>query len=145
MRARDLYERDFYEWAVRNAELLRSGRLEEADIEHIAEEIEGMANRDRRELFSRLRVLLVHLLKFQFQPTKRSPSWRRTIRTQRQEIDLVLRSAPSLTDYVRECLPEVYPKALADTADETGLPEATFPATCPYSLDQVLDERFLPG
>ena len=84
--AKDLYDRDFVEWTVRNAELLRAGRLEEADIEHIAEEIEDMGKRQRHELRSRLRILLIHLLKWQAQPERRGPSWIATIGAQRAEI-----------------------------------------------------------
>jgi hypothetical protein len=78
--AKDLYEQDFFEWTVQNAQLLRAGRLEEADLEHIAEEIEDMGRSERRELESRLSVLLSHLLKWRFQPSRRGRSWQATIR-----------------------------------------------------------------
>src|SRR5215472_16561668 len=94
--ARELYDRDFFEWTQCNAALLRAGRFDHADIEHIAEELEGMGKRDQRELESRLQVLLMHLLKWKYQPAKRSSSWEGTIDTQRDEIGRLLRQAPSL-------------------------------------------------
>ena len=142
--AKDLYDRDFFEWTRCNAALLRTGRFQEADIQHIAEEIEDMGRRDRRELFNRLKVLLVHLLKCQAQPEKRSPSWEDTIDTQRDEIALVLQDAPSLKNFALAILPEVYPKAVRKAARETGLSTGAFPESCPYSLSQVLDTEFFP-
>src|SRR5712692_8509170 len=91
-----LYEEDFVVWSMHNAELLRAGRLQEADIEHIAEELEDMGKSQRRALESRLTVLLLHLLKWQFQPERRSSSWRATIVAQRIAIIKILREAPSL-------------------------------------------------
>ncbi|HEY3718618.1 MAG TPA: DUF29 domain-containing protein [Roseiarcus sp.] len=77
------YDSDFYAWANEQAALLRAGRLGQADIEHIAQEIESMGRTEKRELVSRLRVLLVHLLKWRFQPTGRGSSWKASIRVQR--------------------------------------------------------------
>ena len=84
----NLYEHDFYDWANTQAALLRSGKLEAADIENIAEEIESMGKGERRELENRLVVLLLHLLKWQFQPERRGKSWRATIRIQRRDLSL---------------------------------------------------------
>ena len=96
MKAKELYERDFFEWAILNAELLRTGHLDEADLEHIAEEIEDMGISQKKELYSRLRVLVMHLLKWKFQPEGRAESsWRSTIRTQRAEIEALFSFAPS--------------------------------------------------
>jgi uncharacterized protein DUF29 len=145
MAVKDLYDRDLFEWAVRNAELLRAGRLEEADIDHIAEEIETMAGSQRRELRSRLRVLIAHLLKWQFQPGFRGPSWRKTIRTQRVALGDLLQEAPSLRYQLQESWPEVYERAVADAEDDTGLSKSSFPETSPFSLDQILDYDFYPG
>ena len=83
---KDLYDQDFFEWKVRNAELLRAGRFEEIDVEHIAGEIEDMGKGEQRELESRLVVLLAHLLKWRAQPERRRSSWRPTTNTQRREI-----------------------------------------------------------
>jgi hypothetical protein len=98
----DLYDRDFYEWTVRNAELLRSGRATEADLEHIAEEIEDMGKREQRELYSRLKVLIAHLLKWQVQPDRRGSSWESTILVQRRDLKRLLAQNPSLKPHLAE-------------------------------------------
>ena len=139
-----LYEEDFVAWAYETARLLREGRLDQIDIEHVAEEIEGMANRDRRELLSRLTVLIHHLLKWGWQPEKRSGSWKLTIGSQRTEIDRQLEDSPSLRRILSPSLPRVYREAVKNAADETDLPKDTFPRECPFSVAQILDEDFLP-
>ena len=144
MTAKELYERDFFEWTRCNAALLRAGRFEQADVTHIAEEIEDMGKRDKRELESRLQVLLTHLLKWKYQPDMRSVSWETSIDTQRDEIERVLRQAPSLQNCALEALPQVHMKAVRDAARETKIPRATFAPTCPFSLKQILDEEFFP-
>jgi len=143
--AKELYERDFFEWAIQNAELLRAGRLDEADLEHIAEEIEGLGISQKKELYSRLRVLLMHLLKWKFQPEAGAgSSWRATIRTQRAELEPLFDFAPSLQRTVEENIQKAYPKAVSDAADETGLAESGFPEACPFTRNQVLDPKFFP-
>jgi len=142
--AKALYDLDFFEWTARNAELLRAGRLDQADLEHIAEEIEDMGRSERHELRSRLRVLLSHLLKWKFQPDRRGRSWVATIRVQRDDLVDLLGEMPSLTPYLREQLPDVYPVAVEGAIEETNLADATFPPACPFSLDQILDPDFFP-
>ena len=144
MRIGDLYDRDFLEWTVRNAELLRAGRFQEADIEHIAEEIEDMGKSQRRALESRLEVLLAHLLKWQFQPEGRGSSWRATILLQRAKISKLLREMPSLRATVSDELPDAYKNAILAAVGETNLPDETFPATCPFSAEQILADGFFP-
>ena len=139
-----LYDQDFFEWTVRNAELLRAGRLGEADLEHIAEEIEDRGKSERRELESRLRVLLSHLLKWKFQASGRGRSWRATIRVQRHDVSRLLRQMPSLRPYLRDQLAEVYPVAVEGAIAETDLPNEVFPPACPFSFDQILDADFFP-
>ena len=95
MKTADLYDVDFAEWAVQNAALLRSGRALEADLDHIAEEIEAMAKRERRALYRRLYRVIEHLLKWQFQPARRGASWESTIREQRTSALLILEDNPS--------------------------------------------------
>lgn len=143
--AKDLYDRDFFEWTRCNAALLRTGRFQEADIQHIAEEIEDLGKRDRRELFNRLKVLLVHLLKCQAQPEKRSPSWEDTIDTQRDEIALVLQDAPSLKSFALAILPEVYPKAVRKAARETGLSTGAFRNPVPIRLSRSSTASSFPS
>ncbi len=135
-KVKDLYEQDFFEWTVRNAELLRAGRFQEADLEHVAEEIEDMGKSERHELGSRLRVLLSHLLKWKFQPDSRSRSWKATIRVQRHELIRLLRQMPSLRRYLRDELSEVYPAAVQGAIAETDLPDEMFPPASPFSFEQ---------
>jgi len=142
--ARDLYERDFFEWTRCNAALLRAGRFDQADIEHIAGEIEDMGKSQQNELHSRLRTLTLHLLKWKHQPGRRGSSWLETINEQRDEIESLLRMAPSLKVQMAAALDEMYPRAVRRASSETGLPASEFPETCPFTLDQVLDEGFLP-
>ncbi|HUP03825.1 MAG TPA: DUF29 domain-containing protein [Bryobacteraceae bacterium] len=144
MSAAELYDRDFYEWTVRNAELLRAGRVADADLAHIAEEIEDMGKRERRELLSRLGILLSHLLKWQAPPERRGQSWSATIRLQRREIVRLIDEMPSLKRYLAESLPKAYEEGVLGAAAETGLPVEAFPSTCPFELDAVLDVEFLP-
>jgi uncharacterized protein DUF29 len=140
----DLYDEDFFEWTRRSADLLRAGRFERADIEHIAEEIEDMGKRDLKELNSRVQVLVGHLLKWQLQPAKRSRSWSSTIVTQRIEIEADLKQSPSLKRKVRSGLPDNYEKAVRRATAETGLASDLFPAECPFTVEQILDPEFLP-
>jgi hypothetical protein len=140
----DLYDADFFEWTRRTAQLLREKRFREIDVEHTAEEIEDMGKRDLKELHSRVQVLLAHLLKWKLQPSKRSLSWRRTIGIQRLEIEAVLEQSPSLGSRLSDDLARNYGRALKRAVLDTNLPAHTFPPQCPFSLDQVLDEEFLP-
>jgi hypothetical protein len=140
----ELYDRDFYEWTIRNAELLRSGRATEADLEHIAEEIADMGKREQRELLSRLSVLICHLLKWQVQPDRRSRSWVSTIRLQREELADLLDEMPSLQQFLAKNLDKAYRRAVVSAIVETQLPEADFQSTCPFTLEALLDPDFLP-
>jgi hypothetical protein len=144
MTAADLYEQDFYEWTVRNAELLRSGRAREADLQHIAEEIEDMGKRERRELTHRLSLLMAHLLKWQLQPERRSTSWETTIRVQRKDVAELLSENPSLRPQLAANLRRAYEHAVVEAVTETNHPESDFPNTCPFTLDVLLDLDFLP-
>lgn len=144
MKSADLYDQDFYEWTVRNAELLRSGRATEADLTHIAEEIEDMGKRERRELLSRLSTLIAHLLKWQAQPDRRGNSWTATIRLQRKEIKDLLSQMPSLQRYLQQNLAKAYEYGVVTAVAETGLPAEAFPSTCPFDFNALFDEQFLP-
>ena len=138
------YEEDFYAWTMEQAQLLRSGEFSELDIENIAEELETMGRSDKREIESRLTVLLAHLLKWQLQVGLRSKSGSGTIREQRQRIEDLLAESPSLRPLVASIRPGLYARARQRAADETGLPERIFPAKCPFTADQILAEDFLP-
>lgn len=138
------YDQDFVEWTRHTAALLRQGRFDAVDVARVAEEVEDMGKRDRRSVESRLEVLLAHLLKWQWQPERRSGSWRATVRTQRNRLELTLRDSPSLRAEVAAMIGRGYPKAVAVAADQTGVPAARFPRRCPFTATQVLDERFFP-
>src|SRR3990167_11263714 len=115
------YNKDFYSWAIHNAQLLREGKLSEVDIEHIAEEIESMGKSERRELINRLAILMAHLLKWQFQPERRSNSWKYTIEEQRDEVLELIEESPSLKHEIKEKLDRAYKKAILWAATEMGV------------------------
>jgi Domain of unknown function DUF29 len=138
------YEEDFYAWTVEQARLLRAGELSAVDAANLAEEIESMGRSDRRELQSRLVVLTMHLLKWRFQPSARSRSWSATIEEQRLQIEQVFADSPSLRPLAAGMLPQAYAIACARAIAETGLADDLFPASCPFTLDEVLSRSFLP-
>jgi hypothetical protein len=140
-----LYDQDFYAWANEQAALLRAGKLTQADIEHIAEEIESMGKTEKRELVSRLAVLLLHLLKWQFQPGRRGVSWEATISVQRDDLADHLNDNPSLKSQLPEAVASAYRKALLTAHGETNLPKTTFPTLCPWSFEQIMAEDFWPN
>ena len=139
-----LYDQDFYAWAMEQAELLRAGKLSAADIEHIAEEIESMGRSEQQQLESRLIVLLLHLLKWRFQPNLRGSSWRLTMKEQRSRIARHLRKNPSLQAVLDETIADAYGDAIIGAERETGLPDSTFPAVCEWSFEQIMAEDFWP-
>lgn len=142
----DLYNTDFYSWTQKQARLIREGRLNELDLENILEEIESMSRSDYRALESRLTVLFMHLLKWQYQPEKRETvhSWERTIREQRKQTQRLLRKNPGLKSKISEILTTAYSDAVEDACDETGLDISVFPLECPWSFDAAIDAGFLP-
>ena len=140
-----LYDRDFYAWANEQAALLRAGKLSVADIEHIAEEIESMGRSEKRELVSRLEILLLHLLKWQFQPERRGTSWEVSITNSRDQIADHLFDNPSLKTRLSEAIETAYRRARGDARAETGLVASTFPLTCPWEFSQIMDGDFWPG
>jgi hypothetical protein len=141
----DLYERDFYAWANEQAALLRSGRLNDADILNIAEEIESMGRSEKRELVSRLKVLLLHLLKWRFQPGLRGASWEIGIQVQRIRLTDHLADNPSLKPHLPEAIASAYRVARLEAAAETGFKPATFPASSQWSATEIMDDDFWPG
>ncbi|MEH2040661.1 DUF29 domain-containing protein [Nostoc sp.] len=140
-----LYEKDFYGWTQKQVSLLKTQQWEQLDTLNLIEEIETLGRRERQELRNRLGVLLGHLLKWQFQPEKRSNSWLGTIREQRVQIKLLLQDSPSLKPYLDEVFFSVYELGLALAIRETELGENIFPEICPYTLDQTLNPKFLPN
>jgi hypothetical protein len=138
---RSLYDRDFYAWTQENARLIREGRLRDCDLDHIAEEIESMGARERRQLASRLEVLLMHLLKWQYQPALRGKSWQLTIKEQRRKmVDLLADNASLKTpENLDQAIRRAYEYAVIRAEIETGLLEESFPQTCPYSWAEIID------
>jgi hypothetical protein len=139
-----LYDQDFYAWGLRTAELIQAGRFNEVDLEILADEISSMSRSDYREVSSRAAKILQHLLKWKYQPEKRTRSWTSTIVEQRIQIKSVLDESPSLRRKLLENLDKAYADAVEMAVSETGLPKTTFPETCPFTLEQVLDSDFLP-
>jgi hypothetical protein len=139
-----LYEQDFYGWVQQQAALLKAGKLDELDTEHLLEEIEGMGKSEERGIESRLIALLAHLLKWQWQPDLRGKSWEATIRVQRHDIGKVLAKNPSLKSKVPDLFVEAYGSARLEAGYQTGYTEVAFPEGCPYTLEQALDPEFWP-
>ncbi len=142
--ARALYEVDFYQWAFHNADLLRQGRFAEIDLENIVEELEDMARSSKKELFSRLKVLIMHLLKWQYQPRLRGRSWSATIGNQRTEIEYLLENSPSLRNKIETIIDKGFIAAKRTFEDETGISANELPETCPYTFEQLMDYSFRP-
>lgn len=139
-----LYDADFVEWISQAAELLRQGQFSALDIGNLIEEIEDLGRRQKQALKSNLRVLLMHLLKWQYQPSQRSGSWRGSIIEHRKRIQDALDDSPSLRNYYSSVLQDSYTTAREIAAYETGLSLDTFPTECCYSGEKVLDRDFLP-
>uniref|UniRef100_A0A7C4VZK8 DUF29 domain-containing protein n=1 Tax=Desulfatirhabdium butyrativorans TaxID=340467 RepID=A0A7C4VZK8_9BACT len=135
-----LYEKDFYLWTVEQANLLRTGALSQLDIKNLLEEIEAMGRSEKRELRSRLTVLIMNLLKWDYQPEFRCKSWESTIQTQRKEIEFVLNDNPSLRQGLSDVILQAYPLSRLKASLETGMSESTFPESCPYTIEQILGE-----
>lgn len=139
------YDEDFFAWTQEQAGLLRTGQFSQLDTENIAEEMEDMGRSIRHELRSRLAVLIMHLLKWQYQPSHRSPSWSATIDEQRDQVTELLRESPSLKSVPLQDLPKIYRSAVNKAVGDTGFPKRTFPGECPFTVEQVLSEDFLPA
>ena len=139
-----LYDRDFYAWANEQAALLRAGKFAEADVANIAEEIESMGRSEKRELVSRLSVLLKHLLKWQFQPTYRSNSWRLSVENARLQLEDHINDNPSLKAQLDEAMKRAYRQAVNEGALETGFAPSMFPKACPFTYEQAMTADFWP-
>lgn len=138
---------DYYGWTQETAEKLRQGRLNEVNIAVLIEEIEDMGKSERRELESQLTVLLMHLLKWQYQPERRGRSWTATIKNQRLKVSHALQDNPSLKPQLPTIGTRAYESAVLDAVSETNLDENSFPATFEktgWSWEQVLDPEFYP-
>jgi len=136
------YERDFYSWSLEQARLIRAGRLAAIDRENVAEEIESLSREQFNKLESALRVLMLHMLKWDHQPELRSRSWALSIKAQRLELDDVLGDNPGLRPRIGEATARGYRRARLEAARETGLDEQRFPEQCPYSWDEIVSREF---
>lgn len=140
------YESDVVAWAKEQAALIRAGQFDQLDLTHIAEEIEDVGKSEQRELASRMAVLLAHILKWKFQPQKRSVSWTLTIKEPRRLLVRRVQKTPSLSPILSdpEWVDEIWVDAKALAEKETGLDMSTYPEICPWSMADVLTPEWLP-
>ena len=138
-----LYNEDYYLWLRNTAQLIREKRFAELDAENLVEEIEDMGRSEKRALESNLVVLLLHLLKYKYQPSKRSNSWKASIREHRRRLRKALQDSPSLKGYCEEVFAECYEDARQQASDETGLSLDKFPVKSPFTVSEVLNEKYL--
>ncbi|WP_434685269.1 DUF29 domain-containing protein [Pseudanabaena minima] len=139
------YEQDFLTWTQQQAEYLQKGRWAELDVKNLIEELEALGRSEQKELSSYFQVLVMHLLKYQYQPEKRTPSWNNTLSNCRDKIQDCLEDTPSLHRFLQdaEWIEKYYRRARRDAAKETQKPLQTFPTECPYTIAQILDPEFL--
>ena len=139
-----LYDEDVVAWAEHQAELLRARQWSQLDIDNIAEEIEDVGRSEKSALRSHLIVLLVHLLKWTYQPLRRGASWNASICTQRDIIEDALEDYPSLKKLLDdpEWIATTYRRAVRKAKRESGI--KAFPPELPWELTQVLDPEFFP-
>ena len=140
----NLYELDYVEWLESTSKHLKNREFESLDIENLIEEIETLSRSERREIESRLRILLMHLLKYKYQSTKRTNSWKYTIREPRLRIIKSFKDSPSLKNHFQTIFTETYNDARALASDETGLDIAAFPQDCPFDIEHILETEWLP-
>ena len=137
---RTAYETDFYAWTQDMAQALQERRFTDLDIENLTEEIEALGRSERREIGSRLAIILIHMLKSDFQPEKHTTSWDNSLEVQRGDLKAVLQENPSLAAQLSDFFPRAYRKAVIFASEETKLPRSTFPQTCPYTEAQILGD-----
>ena len=140
----ETYLTDFSSWINQTAQLLREHRWHEIDVPNLIEEVEDLGKSERRGIVSQLTRLLLHLLKWQYQPQRRSDSWLDSITDARTQIELTIEDSPSLRSYPVEQLEGSYQRARRQAAKQTAMEISAFPELCPYSLEVVLAENWLP-
>lgn len=140
-----LYDRDILLWTQRQAECLKTGRWAELDIEHLVEELEALGRREQKELGSYLQILLIHLLKCQYQPERKTKSWENTIANCRDKIQDCLEDTPSLQRLLQDAawVQKYYRRARRDAAKEAQMPVESFPSECLWAIEQMLDANFV--
>ncbi|ODN41974.1 DUF29 domain-containing protein [Piscirickettsia litoralis] len=142
--ARTEHDLDIYAWAHENAELLRQGKFNEVDMVNVIEELEDLGNSKRDQLTARLKLIIQHLLKWQYQPSHRGRSWSLTIKNNRRDVEGLLEDVPSLKSKIDECFVKAYKRGAVAASDETDMPIKKFPQSCPYTLEEVLNPEFMP-
>jgi hypothetical protein len=140
----DLYETDFYAWTQQQAALLRERRWVDLDLENLVDEVASVGRSDKREIESRLEVLIAHLLKWKFQPGGRGRSWRNTISEQRRRLAMIVEDSPSLDNFLKKETIDSYRAGHLKAADETGIAFGLYPEQSPFTSEQVLDPEFFP-
>ncbi len=138
------YETDFYSWTIEQAAAMRAGRYGELDIQNLLEEIEGMGKSEKRALESRLTVLFLHMLKWQYQPARRGKSWKCSIDVQRKRFQKVLTENPGLKPFLPDVINDAYEQATYEAFQETGIDMDDFPKQCPWTYAQVTDSTYYP-
>lgn len=139
-----LYDTDYSSWLSQQIENLRKGNLDELDIPHLIEELEGLNRSNERELESYLVVLLIHLLKWEYQPYDRTGSWRGSILNSRNRIAKLFKQQPSLRNRLVEFIPDAYVEAKEVASEEIGIKINLFPETCPYLALDLINKEWLP-
>ena len=140
----NLHDQDFHAWTIQQANLLKAGKLHEIDLDNLIEEIESMGSSERNQLQNRLKVLIGHLLKWQFQPAYRSRSWNATIEEQRLSVIGLIEDNPSLKSILDERIAKAYPQGVLLAVKQTNLDKKTLPPSCPYSTKELFDVGFYP-
>jgi len=140
-----LYETDFYGWIQNQANMLRARDFAALDLDNLIEEIESMGKSEKRDLESRLEVLLAHLLKWRFQPERRSTSWELTIEEQRRRVTIHLSENPSLKSKIAGIFPIAYELAIFRATKDTNMHRSVFPTQCPWTFEQAVDPNFWPA
>lgn len=133
---------DIYAWAMRQAALLREGRFDEVDVVNVADEIEDVGKSDLRALRSNFENILMHMLKWDHQPSKRSRSWANSIFNGRLEAEQLLEDSPSFIGKRQQLIDESYERARRRAAHEAKLDILSFPAVCPYTWVDIMETRY---
>ena len=140
----NLYEEDYYAWTQEQVKFIKEKSIDKLDLQHLLEEISFMGAREKSELKNRLAILLMHLMKWKYQPSRQCKSWRYTINEQRDELRDLLEDNPSLRGKIAELLFKSYNKAVREAIQETGLDDSIFSKNCEWTINQILDDNFLP-
>jgi hypothetical protein len=140
----NLYDRDYHLWLLCTAQLIKEGKFSEVDAANLVEEIEDMGRNEQRSVESNLVVVLLHLLKYKYQPEKRTNSWKASIREHRRRLRKAFSDSPSLKRHFEEVFDECYQDGREQAVDETGLAIDTFPSVSPFTASETLNPDYLP-